>query len=51
MRLLNLVKEQPGLSNAELCEVFMHHDRLPHVSEAWPWLTQARILMRRLFVI
>jgi len=26
----------------------MHHDRLTKVSEAWVWLAQARMLLRRL---
>jgi len=26
----------------------MHHDRLPAVSEAWVWLAQARMLLRRM---
>lgn len=26
----------------------MHHDRLHHVAESWVWLTQARMLLRRL---
>ncbi len=26
----------------------MHHDRLTKVSEAWVWITEARMLLRRL---
>jgi len=26
----------------------MHHDRLSRVSEAWVWLAEARMLLRRL---
>jgi hypothetical protein len=28
--------------------LIMHHDRLSAVSEAWVWLTEARMLLRRL---
>jgi len=29
-------------------EKAMHHDRLSRVSEAWVWLAEARMLLRRL---
>jgi transposase len=45
------VVERTHARNEKSRRQIMHHDRLPHVSEAWPWLTQARIPMRRLFVI
>ena len=28
--------------------LIMHHARLPHVAEAWVWLTEARLLLRQL---
>jgi transposase len=44
------VVERTHAWNEKSRRQIMHHDRLTHVSEAWPWLTQARILMRRLFM-
>jgi transposase len=34
--------------NERARRLVMHHDRLTKVSETWVWLTQARILLRRL---
>jgi transposase len=34
--------------NERARRLVMHHDRLPAVSEAWVWLTEARLLLRRL---
>lgn len=34
--------------NERARRLIMHHDRLTHVSEAWVWLAEARLLLRRL---
>ncbi|MCD0247794.1 IS5/IS1182 family transposase, partial [Xanthomonas melonis] len=34
--------------NERARRLVMHHDRLAHVAEAWVWLTEARLLLRRL---
>jgi transposase len=34
--------------NERARRLIMHHDRLAHVSEAWVWLAEARLLLRRL---
>jgi transposase len=36
--------------NERARRLIMHHDRLPSVSEAWVWLAEARLLLRRLTV-
>lgn len=42
------VVERTHAWNERARRLIMHHDRLPRVSEAWVWLTEARLLMRRL---
>ena len=42
------VVERTHAWNERARRLVMHHDRLPSVSEAWVWLTEARILLRRL---
>lgn len=42
------VVERTHAWNERARRLVMHHDRLPRVSEAWVWLTQARMLLRRL---
>lgn len=42
------VVEQTHAWNERARRLVMHHDRLPQVSEAWVWLTEARLLLRRL---
>lgn len=42
------VVERTHAWNERARRLVMHHDRLTHVSEAWVWLTEARLLMRRL---
>jgi transposase len=42
------VVERTHAWNERARRLIMHHDRLPHVAEAWVWLTEARILLRRL---
>ena len=34
--------------NERARRLVMHHDRLASVAEAWVWLTEARLLLRRL---
>lgn len=34
--------------NERARRLIMHHDRLTQVSEAWVWLAEARLLLRRL---
>lgn len=42
------VVERTHAWNERARRLVMHHDRLCSVSEAWVWLTEARILLRRL---
>jgi len=42
------VIERTHAWNERARRLVMHHDRLSKVSEAWVWLTEARLLMRRL---
>ncbi len=42
------VVERTHAWNERSRRLVMHHDRLSSVSEAWVWLTEARVLMRRL---
>lgn len=42
------VVERTHAWNERARRLVMHHDRLPAVSETWVWLTEARLLMRRL---
>jgi transposase len=42
------VVERTHAWNERARRLIMHHDRLPSVSEAWVWLTEARMLLRRL---
>lgn len=42
------VVERTHAWNERARRLVMHHDRLPHVSESWVWLTEARLLMRRI---
>jgi len=42
------VVERTHAWNERARRLVMHHDRLSHVSEAWVWLTEARMLLRRL---
>jgi transposase len=42
------VVERTHAWNERARRLIMHHDRLPRVSEAWVWLTEARMLLRRL---
>lgn len=42
------VVERTHAWNERARRLVMHHDRLTRVSEAWVWLTEARILLRRL---
>lgn len=42
------VVERTHAWNERARRLIMHHDRLPAVSEAWVWLTEARLLLRRL---
>lgn len=42
------VVERTHAWNERARRLVMHHDRMPSVSEAWVWLTEARMLLRRL---
>lgn len=42
------VVERTHAWNERARRLIMHHDRLTQVSEAWVWLAEARILLRRL---
>lgn len=42
------VVERTQAWNERARRLIMHHDRLPRVAEAWVWLTEARMLLRRL---
>jgi transposase len=42
------VVERTHAWNERARRLVMHHDRLAAVSELWVWLTEARILLRRL---
>lgn len=42
------VVERTHAWNERARRLVMQHDRLPQVSEAWVWLTEARLLLRRL---
>jgi transposase len=42
------VVERTHAWNERARRLIMHHDRLLRVSEAWVWLTEARLLLRRL---
>jgi transposase len=42
------VVERTQAWNERARRLVMHHDRLPRVAEAWVWLTEARMLLRRL---
>ena len=42
------VVERTHAWNERARRLIMHHDRLPRISEAWVWLTEARMLLRRL---
>jgi transposase len=42
------VVERTHAWNERARRLVMHHDRLSHVAEAWVWLAEARILLRRL---
>lgn len=42
------IVERTHAWNERARRLVMHHDRLAEVAEAWVWLTEARILMRRL---
>jgi len=42
------VVERTHAWNERARRLIMHHDRLTQVSEAWTWLTEARLLLRRL---
>ena len=42
------VVERTHAWNEKARRLIMHHDRLTTVSEAWVWLTEARMLLRRL---
>ncbi len=42
------IVERTHAWNERARRLVMHHDRLAQVAEAWVWLTEARILMRRL---
>lgn len=42
------VVERTHAWNERARRLIMHHDRLTQVSEAWVWLTEARLLLRRL---
>ncbi len=42
------VVERTHAWNERARRLVMHHDRLSSVSEAWVWLTEARMLLRRL---
>ena len=42
------VVERTHAWNERARRLIMHHDRLARVSEAWIWLTEARVLLRRL---
>ena len=42
------VVERTHAWNERARRLIMHHDRLNHVAEAWVWLTEARLLVRRL---
>lgn len=42
------VVERTHAWNERARRLIMHHDRLTRVSEAWTWLTEARLLLRRL---
>ena len=42
------VVERTHAWNERARRLIMHHDRLSAVSEAWVWLTEARMLLRRL---
>lgn len=42
------VVERTHAWNERARRLIMHHDRLTQVSEAWVWLTEARLLLRRM---
>jgi transposase len=42
------IVERTHAWNERARRLVMHHDRLAQVSEAWVWLTEARLLLRRL---
>ena len=42
------VVERTHAWNERARRLVMHHDRLTEVSEAWVWLTEGRMLLRRL---
>ena len=42
------IVERTHACNERARRLVMHHDRLTTVSETWVWLTEARLLMRRL---
>ena len=42
------VVERTQAWNERARRLVMHHDRLPRVAEAWVWLTEAQMLLRRL---
>lgn len=42
------VVERTHAWNERARRLVMHHDRLPQVAETWVWLTEARLLLRRL---
>jgi transposase len=42
------VVERTHAWNERARRLVMHHDRLPKVAEAWVWLAEARMLLRRL---
>lgn len=42
------VVERTHAWNERARRLVMHHDRLAHVAEAWVWLTEAKLLLRRL---
>ncbi len=42
------VVERTHAWNERARRLVMHHDRLPQVAETWIWLTEARLLLRRL---
>lgn len=44
------VVERTHAWNERARRLIMHHDRLTHISEAWVWLAEARILLRRLSI-
>ena len=44
------IVERTHAWNERSRRLIMHHDRLPEVSTAWVWLSEARLLLRRLSV-